>query len=145
MKILIIKISIDICLLINHIVNTHFFEGKYMKYMVIENHRTEFSNPITLKQGEKVILGEESEDETMPNWIFCKKMDDSNEGWVPKQIIKNQNNYGEIIEDYSAKELDIDKKTIVEGIKELNGWLWLKNIQTNEIGWVPINNLRKID
>jgi len=29
-----------------------------MEYIVIKNHRTEFSNPIILKQGEKVIIGE---------------------------------------------------------------------------------------
>jgi hypothetical protein len=116
-----------------------------MKYIVIENHRTEFPNPILLKQGEKVIVGEESEDIEMPNWVFCTKMDGSNKGWVPKQIININDNYGEIIEDYSAKELSIDEGTIVEGLKELNGWIWLKNSLTNEIGWVPINNLRKAE
>ncbi|MCL2412853.1 MAG: hypothetical protein FWC98_01795 [Bacteroidales bacterium] len=48
-----------------------------------------------------------------------------------------KNNHGSVIEDYSAKELDIDEGTIVEKIKELNGWLWSKNTRTNEIGWVP--------
>ena len=109
-----------------------------MKYIVKENFRTEFHNPITLCQGEKVIVGDESDE--MPNWIFCKKTDNSNEGWVPKHIIKTDNNYGIIVEDYSAKELDIDKGTIVMGIKELYGWLWLKNTVTNEIGWVPMEN-----
>ena len=114
-----------------------------MKYIVIKDHRTEFHNPIILKLGEKVIIGEESTD-TWPNWVFCTKTDGSNKGWVPKQIIRVIKNYGEIIEDYSAKELDVDEGTIVEGIKELNGWLWLKNKNTNEIGWVPIENLKKL-
>ena len=115
-----------------------------MKYKVIENHKTEFPNPILLKKDEKVIIGEESGNE-WPNWVFCKKLDGSNEGWVPKQIIKYDNNYGFIIEDYYAKELDIDKGIIVEKIKELNGWLWLKNLDTNEIGWVPLSKLEKIE
>jgi hypothetical protein len=115
-----------------------------MEYIVIENHRTEFPDPIILKQGEKVIVGEESS-VNWPDWVFCKKMDGSNKGWVPKQIIKYENNYGNIIEEYSAKELDIDKGTIVEGIKELNGWLWLKNRTTNEIGWVPIEKLKELE
>jgi hypothetical protein len=58
-----------------------------MEYIVIENHRTEFSEPIILKQGEKVIIGKEIS-VNWPNWIFCKKMDDSNKGWVPEQIIE---------------------------------------------------------
>ena len=112
-----------------------------MEYIVIENYRTEYPNPIFLEKGEKVVIGEES-GENWPNWIFCTKMDGSNKGWVPKQIIKQENNYGIISEDYSAKELDVDKGIIVEGIKELNGWLWLMNKETKEIGWVPMENLK---
>ena len=112
-----------------------------MEYIVIEDHMTEFPDPILLIKGEKVIFGEESL--KMPNWIFCTKLDGSNKGWVPKQIIKQENNYGNIIEDYSAKELNIDKDTIIEGIKELNGWLWSKNINTNEIGWIPMEKVKK--
>ena len=110
-----------------------------MEYIVIENHRTEFPNPVILKQGEKVIIVEESS-EKWPGWFFCSKIDGSNKGLVPKQIIKHST----IIEDYSAKELDIDKGVIVEGIKELNGWLWLKNKSTEETGWVPMGKLEKV-
>jgi hypothetical protein len=115
-----------------------------MNYIVVKDHRTEFPNPLSLEKGELVIVGEES-DKSWPNWVFCKKIDGSNEGWVPKQIIEYENANGKIIEDYSAKELDIDKGTIVEGIKELNGWLWLKNTKTSEIGWVPTDNLKLLD
>lgn len=119
-----------------------------MKYIVIENFRTEFPNPMILKKGEKVIIGEDpnpsaEDDEKWPNWVFCIKTDDSNQGFVPEQIIKSEEKYGYLTEDYSNKELDIDKGTIVEGIKELNGWLWVKNISTNEIGWVPLDKLEK--
>ena len=123
-----------------------------MKYIVKENHRTEFPNPIILKEGEKVITGKTSEetigetsyDENWKDWVFCTKLDNSNEGWVPKQIIKIENNFGIIIEDYSAKEFVIDEGTIVEGIKELNGWLLSENKNTNEIGWIPMDKLGKI-
>jgi hypothetical protein len=121
-----------------------------MEYIVTENHRSEFPNPIILKQGEKVVIGKTSEetigetpyDENWPNWVFCTKTDGSNEGWVPKQIIENKQGYGEVLEDYCAKELDVDEGTVVEGIRELNGWLWLKNKNTNEIGWVPMDKLK---
>ena len=124
-----------------------------MNYIVIENHRSEFPDPIKLEKGEKVLLGETSEetigetpyDENWPNWTFCAKMDGSNKGWVPNQVIQQDGNHGFIIEEYYAKELDIDTGTIVEGIKELNGWLWLKNKSTNEIGWVPLDKLKKLE
>ena len=115
-----------------------------MDYVVIKNYRAEFLDPIILKQGEKILIGDEIDLEYGPNWAFCKKIDGSNSGWVPKQIIQYEGDYGIIIEDYTAKELTIDEGTIVEGIKELNGWLWLKNKNTNEIGWVPMENLKKL-
>ena len=113
-----------------------------MEYIVTEDHRTEFPDPLLLRQGEEVIVGEESS-HNWPNWILCTKADGSNKGWVPKQIIKQEKNYGKITEDYSAKELDIDKGTIVEGIKELNGWLLSKNKKTNEIGWIPLEKMKE--
>ena len=120
-----------------------------MRYIVIENYRTEFPNPISLKQGEKVLIGEDPYPEMNPdtwvNWVYCIKEDGSNAGFVPEQIIRKEDKNGIILEDYSAKELDIDKGTIVEGIRELNGWLWLKNTVTNEIGWVPMDNLKKTE
>lgn len=113
-----------------------------MEYIVIENHRTEYPNPIILTSGEKVIVGEES-GESWANWIFCTKLDNSNSGWVPKQIINYKDDCGIITEDYSAKELDLDTGTIIEGIRELNGWLWSRNKKTDEIGWIPLEKLEK--
>lgn len=121
-----------------------------MKYKVIENHRTEFPDPMILKEGEKIIIGKDpspspEDDEKWPNWVYCIKIDGSNQGFVPEQIIRSESNFGYITEDYSNKELDIDKGTVVDGIKELNGWVWLKNESTNEKGWVPIDKLEKIE
>jgi len=110
-----------------------------MTYIVIEQHETEYPNPIKLKAGERVIIGEESTD-TWFNWVFCTKIDGSNEGWVPKQIIEYDS--GIISQDYSAKELNVEKGMIVEGIKELNGWLWSKIKSTDEKGWIPLEKIK---
>jgi len=122
-----------------------------MKYLITENHRTEYPNPISLEQGEKVILGKTSEetvgetsyDENWPNWVFCTKMDGSNEGWVPNQIITHDGDHGYANEDYSAKELDVDKGATMQGIKEMNGWLLGEC--NRETGWVPLDKLQKIN
>jgi len=122
-----------------------------MKYIVTEGHRTEFPNPIELVQGEKVTLGKTAEetvgetpgDEKWTNWTLCRKLDGSSEGWVPNQIITHDGNYGYIIEDYSAKELDVDKGAIMKGSREMNGWLWG---ECNSVtGWVPLDKLQKVD
>jgi len=111
-----------------------------MNYIVIEKHETEYPNPIILKAGEKVIIGEEfSSNANWQNWVYCKKIDNSNGGWVPKQIINYE--CGIILQDYSANELNVEKGVIVEGIKELNGWLWSKNKLTDELGWIPMEKI----
>ena len=113
-----------------------------MNYLVTKNYETEFTNPISLTAGEKVTIGEESSEQWL-NWVYCTKNDHSNAGWVPKQII----NYADetILEDYSAKEMNVKKGEIVEGLKELNGWLWAKNKATDEIGWIPLEVLESMN
>jgi hypothetical protein len=114
-----------------------------MEYIVTKDHRTEFPNPILLTQGEKVIIGKKTS-ANFPDWVFCIKSDNSNKGWVPHQIIKYENNYGIITEDYSANELNIDRGAIVNGTKEINGCVWVENTETNDIGWIPRNKLKEI-
>ena len=119
---------------------------KVVDYIVIEKHETEYPNPITLTIGEKVIIGEEhevTESENWENWIYCTKVDNSNAGWVPKQIIDNESE--RILRDYSAKELTVEEGVILEGIEELNGWLLSKNKSTDEVGWVPMDNVKPMD
>lgn len=116
-----------------------------MDYLVIKDHETEYPNPITLEAGEKVIIGEEHEPvegENWENWVYCIKEDNSNAGWVPKQIIDYEKEI--ILRDYSAKELSIAEGAIVEGIEEMNGWLLSKNKLTGEIGWIPLENIKLI-
>ena len=117
-----------------------------MNYIVIMKHETEYPNPITLTIGEKVHIGKEyeaTENENWENWIYCTKADNSTSGWVPKQIINYES--GCILQDYSAKELTVEKDEIVEGIEELNGWLLAKNKSTSEIGWIPMENLKPLN
>jgi hypothetical protein len=114
-------------------------------YLVTERYETEFTNPITLTAGEKVTIGEDPDPEMNPdtwiNWEYCIKSDGSNAGFVPRQIIEIEGEHGIILENYSAKEMTVEKGEIVEGIKELNGWLWAKNKATGEIGWIPLEVL----
>ena len=116
-----------------------------MNYLVTENYETEFTSPITLTAGEKVTFGEDPNPEVNPdtwiNWAYCIKLDGSNEGFVPEQIIKKEGDYGIILENYSAKEMTVSTGEMVEGIQELNGWLWSKNKRTGEIGWIPLEVL----
>lgn len=49
---------------------------------------------------------------------------------------------GVILEDYSALELSVDLGDELQVLKSLNGWLWVKNLPTNEEGWIPLECIK---
>lgn len=118
---------------------------KQLTYSVIKPHKSNYPNPIIVLKGQTVIIGERyTGNEGWDNWIFCYKEDKILEGWVPSQIIDIQGEHGLILEDYSAKELDVSIGEQLVKEKELNGWFWTKKIPTLEEGWVPKENLKII-
>lgn len=114
------------------------------KYRVIKSRKTDSNKPITVNAGDKVICSEESnEDGDWAGWIYCKS--ENNEGWVPKQIINRNGDIGFLLEDYDAREFDIEVNEIIIMSKKLNGWLWGNKIDDPYTkGWVPLNHLEEI-
>lgn len=109
-----------------------------MKYQVIEEHKSNNNDPIKVKKGETIKLGRKSDEgDGWSNWIYCYSLDSNREGWAPVQIIQIENDYGIVTNDYSAKELDVSKGDIVDGVFELNGWLWCNIANDSEAGWLP--------
>lgn len=116
-----------------------------MKFEVNEDHENNNPKPITIKKGTRVKIGKRSDDtESWPNWIYCYTLDEVSEGWTPAQIIQIQNEYGIVLEDYSAKELDVGKGEKVEGSIELNGWVWCSKLNTSDAGWLPKEKINSI-
>lgn len=112
-------------------------------YIVTKQHTSNYPNPIKLCEGQYVIVGEKyNGNENWDNWIYCYTIDKRLEGWVPEQIVKIQDKQGLILEDYSAKELDIKVGEQLIKHKELNGWFWVERISTLEEGWVPMENVK---
>lgn len=113
-----------------------------MNYQVIQEHKSNNSNPIKVEKCETVKLGRKSvEDDGWSDWIYCYNLYGNSEGWIPAQIIQTQNEYGIVLNDYSAKELDVNKDDIVDGEFELNGWLWCSRLFDFEAGWLPTEKL----
>ncbi|WP_078579352.1 SH3 domain-containing protein [Salipaludibacillus agaradhaerens] len=115
-------------------------------YLVTKQHTSNYPSPISLLKGQDVIVGTKYEGkEDWNNWIYCYTKDNHLEGWVPEQIIHIQGEDGVILEDYTAKELNVKVGEELVKIKELNGWLWVKKASHAEEGWVPKENVKVIN
>ncbi|MCC8148296.1 hypothetical protein [Akkermansia sp.] len=44
---------------------------------------------------------------------------------------------GSVLEDYSARELVVDRGEDIVKIKTLNGWTWVRRTNDGEEGWIP--------
>ena len=118
---------------------------KTQKYLVTQNHTSEYSEPITFTKGAPLVVGEQydgSEDWT--DWFFCSTPGQES-GWVPAQIIERINdNAARALEDYTARELNTQEGDLLLGSRVLNGWVWCDNPASSESGWVPLSTLREI-
>lgn len=107
-------------------------------YIVTKQHTSNYPIPIKVCKGETINVGKTYEGhEDWNNWVYCYNKERQLEGWVPQQIIHIHDNQGLILEDYIAKELDVNIGERILKIKELNGWLWVKRIINSEEGWIP--------
>jgi hypothetical protein len=109
-------------------------------YKIIKDHKSSFPDPIILKKGEKVFVGQEySEDPDWPGWIECKTKS-GKKGWVPKQYLKISRDAATVLCDYNANELNVKAGEEVMVYEFVNGWAWSKK-STGEYGWIPVRNI----
>ncbi|MDJ0624339.1 MAG: SH3 domain-containing protein [Desulfocapsaceae bacterium] len=116
------------------------------RYLVIQDYSSEYPNPITFAKGASLVVGKKYEGpEDWNDWFFCSTPGQDS-GWVPAQIIEIINgNIARAREDYTARELNVQKGDLLLGLKTLNGWVWCENPASSESGWVPIVNLQEIN
>ena len=117
---------------------------KAKKYLVIQDHTSEYPEPITFAKGTPLIVGEKyNGPEGWDNWLFCETPGQIG-GWVPAQIIEIVNDKtARAREDYTARELNVREGDLLLGTRTLNGWVWCKRIDSLESGWVPLANLQE--
>lgn len=114
-----------------------------MNYIVTKPHRSKYPNPIRLNKGDPLVIGEKDQGpEGWDGWFFCTTPGQAG-GWVPQQVIERlADGTGRALEDYTARELDVDIGDILIGTRILNGWVWCEHASREEAGWVPLRNLR---
>jgi Variant SH3 domain len=114
------------------------------RYIVIQEHTSEFPDPITFAEGAPLTVGEKYEGpEGWDNWIFCETPGQKG-GWVPAQMIEIINGKtARAREDYTARELNVREGDFLLGSRTLNGWVWCRSSNGLESGWVPLANLQE--
>jgi len=113
-------------------------EQKEKWVKIIAPHRSNYPDPIRVSEGQKVRVGERyMGNENWDNWIYCYTEEPKREGWVPEQILDIHSHSATILEDYIARELNVEVNERVFPLRELNGWLWVKTFSTDEVGWIP--------
>lgn len=115
-------------------------------YIAIQEYENSNEDPIELKIGDSVILGEKSDDNgDWANWIYCISNRTKKAGWTPVQILQIDAETGVATADYIAKEMTVSVGDILIGDNELNGWLWCIREADGESGWVPQNCLEQVE
>ena len=117
-----------------------------MKFIAMAQHRSEYPEPITFARGDLLVVGEKYEGpEDWDNWYFCSTAD-RQEGWVPGQIIEWVDACnGRAVEDYTARELDVDEGDVLAASRFMSGWVWCFRLSDGQSGWVPLEVLQKAD
>jgi hypothetical protein len=115
-------------------------------FTTIASHKTEYENPIKLVKGEHVKLGKRAPEENWRDWIWAESSNHEG-GWVPIQLIDSSEDEssGVILENYSAKELNIEKGDSVVKIRALNGWTWVRRMSDNSEGWIPNETIEDVN
>ncbi|MDI6402580.1 SH3 domain-containing protein [Balneolaceae bacterium ANBcel3] len=113
-------------------------------YVVVHDHTSEYPDPICLKKGDLITVGEKHEGpEGWDHWYFCESPGQK-AGWVPAQIIENvKEKKTRALEKYTARELTVRRGDLILGSKTLNGWIWCKRTDDPESGWVPLSCVRE--
>ena len=116
-----------------------------MEYRAVGRHRSDYPEPISFSKGALIDIGDKYEgDEPWDNWYFCSVPGQPG-GWVPGQVIEWTDAYhGTALEDYTAREMDVDEGDMLIGSRILNGWIWCSRASDQESGWVPMEVLQEL-
>lgn len=100
-------------------------------------YETAYPDPLIIKTGEKLIVGQN--DTQWPGWVWCTNQSGKS-GWMPASYLDRTGNQGVARRDYDATELSASAgEELVVGYEE-SGWIWCTN-RLGQSGWIPLDNV----
>jgi SH3-like domain-containing protein len=105
--------------------------------VVKSRYRSAFADPLRLKSGEEVAIGERKTE--WSGWLWCEDKNGGT-GWVPESYLQRRGNTGILLCDYDATELTVEEGEELHIIDDESGWIRCRN-QKGEVGLVPIENV----
>jgi Variant SH3 domain len=119
-------------------------DGASYDAIVTKDYAAQYSDPITLAQGEAAALDGRAEPwEENPDWIWVwGENARGKSGWIPRPLLRVDGSRGVALEDYDAHELSVAAGERVSAWREACGWAWCV-ADANRSGWVPLSHLRR--
>jgi SH3-like domain-containing protein len=107
------------------------------KARVLKEYKPQYPDPIRSQGGTRVIVGRE--DEESSGWRWCESPD-GRKGWVPVELLSQNESERTLLEDYSAAELGVQAGDVVTIEEARHGWLLVRNAQGHR-GWIPASHV----
>jgi SH3-like domain-containing protein len=114
-----------------------------MIYQAIEKYEVVYTSPIKLKAGDEVAITKKETNPEWLGWVFCVDKSGAS-GWVSEKYLRIDGNSAQVVKNYDATELGVEKGESVRLLHEEFGWARVKNSEGKE-GWVPLKNLRSMN
>lgn len=105
--------------------------------VVITRYRSAFADPLKLKSGEEVTIGDKKSE--WIGWLWCKDRN-GRAGWVPESYIEKRGNIGKLLFEYDATELTVEEGEELHIIDEECEWVRCRD-RKGDLGWLPKENV----
>ena len=104
-----------------------------MNYIANSDYEDRDTEPLTLKQGDAVEVG--NADRTWPGWVWAKDSK-GRDGYVPAEMLEGTGEGTHVaLEDFDPTVLTIHRGDQLTSLRQIHGWHWCRNEQGSE-GWV---------
>lgn len=111
-----------------------------MRKTVAEGYAAQFSDPIKLREGDKLHV--QCEDVEYPGWFWCEHRTTAKCGWTPGSCLSAVAGEARALCDYDATELSVEVGDVVDVSSEFGGWAVCESSDGRR-GWLPEKNLRR--